>query len=338
MKSILGIGNAITDIPVVLPDGAIVEELGLSPGSMNHVDALLASKVMEKIRERCIGYIPGGSAANTVAAASMLGMKGRFVGKVGNDEMGGLYGKGLELDGVDTVLLKGSAHSGWGITFIVQPEGERTFVTYLGAALEFSQEELLPEMFEGYDYLHMEGYLMQCGNVVERALEIAMGRGMLISFDLGSCGIVRRYYDRLRWIVENCADIVFANGEEAEAFTGKRGEDAAEKMFDIMLQGRKRECIAVVKTGAEGSIIADGKGICRIGAVPVNAVDSTGAGDAYAAGFLYAHSMGADKVLCGEAGSVLASKVVGTIGPKADGVGLKDANKEIETLLKSKLV
>lgn len=315
MKRILGIGNAVTDIPVVLPDKALLRELGLVPGSMNHVDAPAARKIWEKIQGMDLGNVPGGSAANTVAAAARLGMGGGFIGKVGRDKVGELYGRAMEDDGVRAYLTLGSHPSARAVTFITPPDGERTFATYLGAALELSAADLREEMFEGYDYLHVEGYLMQCGDVVERAVEIARGKGIAVSFDLGSCGIVRNYHERVCRIVADYADIVFANEQEAEAISRKGGEEALRWICSLMASERR---VAVVKLGKEGSLVMAGGSISVIGAMPARAVDTTGAGDAYAAGFLYAHSCGADPALCGETGAMLASRVVEAIGPKME--------------------
>ena len=339
MKSILGIGNAITDIPVFLPDRFLLNELGLQPGSMNHIDGQKERQIWDALQGVDLHPVQGGSAANTVAVASRLGMKCGFIGKVGKDALGNGFKKELEQDGVCGCLFEGELPSGRAYTFIDQkttgmPENggmaeERTFAAYLGAALEFLPGELAEEMFQGYDCLHIEGYLMQCAGVVERVVEIARGRGMVVSFDLGSVGIVKNFRSRVERIVADFADIVFANEDEALAFTGKRGEEAAMVMNSMMQDG-----IAVVKQGEKGSVVLKGRELYRVAAVAAEAVDTTGAGDAYAAGFLYAYSQGADAGKCGEAGSLLASKVVAVIGPKIGKSGLEAGKTAIEALLK----
>ncbi len=323
MKSILAIGNAITDIPVLLPDDSLLKELELQLGSMNHVDAGMAAKVWEKIKGYQVEYIQGGSAANTVVAAAQLGMKCGFIGKIGNDSVGEVFRRGLEDERVECTLFTGSRPSGRAVAFITPPNGERTFATYLGAALEQMPDELDEKMFRGYDYLHVEGYLLQCAGVVERAMEIARGLGMKISFDLGSCGIVKRYRETVHRMVQQYADIVFANELEALEFASAAGVDgnsenwASEALEYIHSQMKKGgEGVAVVKLGAKGSLVTDGSRVCEIGALPVEVVDTTGAGDAYAAGFLYAHSKGADLSRCCKGGALLASKVIQQLGPK----------------------
>lgn len=312
MKSIIGIGNALTDIPVLLPGGSLLLELGLPCGSMNHIDAGMAGRILESLDGEQLRHIPGGSAANTVVAAVQLGMRGRFIGKVGPDRAGKSFAAGMERFGAEANLLEGSLPSGKAFTFITPPDGECTFATFLGAALELSPDELAEEMFLGYDYLHVEGYLLQCRGVVERAMEIAKRLGMTISFDLGSAGIVRRYHNIVERLVREYADIVFANGQEAEAYAGVPAADA----LGVLAGSTGGKCTAVVKLGAAGSLVQRGNEHYKIAPVPVEAVDATGAGDAYAAGFLHAHSLGADIRSCAEAGSVLASKVVAVVGPK----------------------
>lgn len=338
MKSILGIGNAITDIPVFLPDRFLLNGLGLQPGSMNHIDGQKEREIWDALQGVDLHPVQGGSAANTIAAASRLGMKCGFIGKVGKDALGNGFKEELEQDGVCGCLLEGELPSGRAYTFIDQkttgmPENggmaeERTFAVYLGAALEFLPGELAEEMFQGYDCLHIEGYLMQCPDVVERAVEIARWRGMVVSFDLGSVGIVKNFRGRVERIVADFADIVFANEDEALAFTGKKGEEAVRAVHSMMRGG-----IAVVKQGEKGSVVLQGRELYRVGAVPVGAVDTTGAGDTYAAGFLYAYSLGADAGKCGEAGAVLASEVVSVVGPKISKSGLEAGKTVIEALL-----
>lgn len=330
MKHILGIGNAITDIPVFLPSGSLLQEFNFLPGSMNHIDGQVMGELWKRVQGMELQYIAGGAAANTVAALQRLGAKCRFVGKIGRDAVGEKFVQGHRGDGVDMLLLEGEQESGKALTFISGRDGERTFATCLGAALEFTPQELKEEMFCGYDLLHIEGYLLQAAGVVERAMEIAKGMGMKISIDLGSAGIVMRYREVLHRLVADFADIVFANEQEAQAFSGAEGEEALEYIHSVMKQPGS---IAVVKLGEEGSLIKRGDEVFRIGAVSAEVMDTTGAGDAYAAGFLYALSCGAPMEKCGETGSFVASEVVSAVGPKLP----EDSWKAILVWINSKL-
>lgn len=344
MQSVLGIGNAMVDIPVILPDNSLLEAFGFQPGSMNHICLDKEWQIRDAMQEMELHPLQGGSAANTVAAASRLGMKCGFIGKVGKDAMGNHFKEELEHDGVHVCLLEGKLPSGRAYTFIgskgngtsEQTEGAegRTFAAYLGAALEFLPEELAEEMFDGYDCLHVEGYLLQCKGVVERAMEIAAGRGMTISFDLGGPGIVKRYGGTIRHLLQEHVDIVFANAPEAEAYAaavcgadavaGMDYKDMAEILRGALKGGNARGGIAILKMGGEGSLVYR-YGKCHpIAAVPVKVLDTTGAGDAYAAGFLYAYSRSSDICLCGNAASLLASKAVGTVGARISQKNIDD--------------
>lgn len=311
MKSILGIGNAVTDIVCDIPDNSFLARMQLSPGGMTHIDGERAGRIASMLDGIRTISIPGGSSANTVAAASLLGMRCGFVGKVGHDPMGDEYLYDLKQNGVFPHLYRGNLPSAGSMAFVSGADGERTFATYLGAALELGVEEIVPELFDNYNYLHIEGYLLQCNGVVEKAMEIATEKGMTISFDLGSCNMVEKYAPLLHRLVNEYVDILFANEAEALSFTGKGGE-AASKAISGMGHGKT----AVVKLGEEGSVVCRGEELYRIEAVAANVVDTIGAGDAYAAGFLCAHSLGAPLHICGRAGAILASHVVSAVGPK----------------------
>lgn len=326
VKAILGIGNALTDILAILPDDSILHQFNLPKGSMQHVDAEAGNKIWEAIKDRGIKYVAGGSAANTISAAAIFGMKTGFIGKVGKDDIGSLFKSEQRQDGIDSMLLRGKAPSGRAIVIISEPNYERTFATYLGAALELEPEDLDPDSFDGYDYLHLEGYLVQNQRLFRRAVEIGRSKNMIISVDLASYNIVESNSAFLHDIVENYVDIVFANESEARAFTGKEPEDAAEELSKMC-------SIAIVKIGEKGSLVRSGDECHKIEARKVTATDATGAGDLYAAGFLYAHSLGMPLDICGQVGSIISSKVVEVIGTKIDIPRWKEAKKEIRALM-----
>ena len=184
MKSILGIGNALTDILAVFPDDSMLREYHLPPGSMQHVDLETGDQIWSKLKEYGVKYVPGGSAANTITCTSIFGMPSCFIGKIGNDELGHLYKSTLEQFGVKTTLLEGTKGSGRAMCFITGANAERTFADYMGAALELVPEDLKPEYFEGYDYFHIEGYLVQNQDLIRRAVQMAKEAGCKISIDI----------------------------------------------------------------------------------------------------------------------------------------------------------
>ena len=216
------------------------------------------------------------------------------------------------------------------MVFITAPNAERTFAVYLGAALELVPEDLDPEWFKGYDYFHIEGYLVQNQATIRRAVELAKAAGCIISIDMASYNVVESNYAFLHDIVENYVDIVFANETEAKAFTNLEPREALDEIA-------KHCAIAVVKVGKDGSMVKSGDEYHFIDAKPANPIDATGAGDTYAAGFLYAHSLGMPLGVCGEIGSVIAAKVVEVVGTKIDIPRWKAAKKEIREIISKNL-
>ncbi|MBR6211748.1 MAG: adenosine kinase [Bacteroidales bacterium] len=327
MKSILGIGNALTDILAVLPDDTLLKTFHLPMGSMQHVDSETGDKIWNALKTLDVHYVAGGSAANTIACTSVFGMPSSFIGKIGDDELGLIFKSDQEQYGVRTLLLKSPNPSGRSMVFVSGGNAERTFAVYLGAALDFVPEDLKPEYFLGHDYFHIEGYLVQNQALIRRAVEMAKDAGCIISLDMASYNVVESNGAFLHDIVDNYVDIVFANETESRAFT--KMEDPHDALSEISKHCR----IAVVKVGKAGSWVRSGDEEHFINPWPAEPVDATGAGDTYAAGFLYAHALGMPLKVCGEVGSIIAAKVVEVIGTKIDIPRWRDAKKEIRELI-----
>jgi len=326
MKTILGIGNALTDILAVLKDDTFLKEYHLPKGSMQHVDMATGDKIWNALKEVGVKYVPGGSAANTITCTSIFGMPSGYIGKIGNDDLGHLFKSTLEQYGVTTTMLYGTKSSGRCMVFITGANAERTFADYMGSALEMVPEDLKPEYFEGYDYFHIEGYLVQNQDLILRAVQMAKDAGCIISIDMASYNVVESNEAFFHNLVENYVDIVFANETEAKSFTKKEPREA--------LKDLARQCqIAIVKVGKDGSMVQSGEEYHFIPAWPAATIDATGAGDTYAAGFLYAHSLGMPLKVCGEIGSIIAAKVVEVIGTKIDVPRWKAAKQEIRELI-----
>ena len=326
MKSILGIGNALTDILAVLPDDTLLKKYNLPLGSMQHVDAKTGNTIWSDLKEIGVQYVAGGSAANTVSATAILGMPSGYIGKVGDDELGSLFRQSQLQNGIKSNLLVGTVASGRAMVFITAPNADRTFATYLGAALQLEPDDLKPEYFEGYDYLHIEGYLVQNQYLVRRAVEMGREHNMIISLDMASYNVVESNNAFLHDIVRNYVDIVFANETEAKAFTGLEPDEALKAMAEMSR-------IAVVKVGKKGSMVRSGDEYHFIDPWPGEAVDATGAGDTYAAGFLYALANDQSLEICGQVGSALAARVVEVIGTKIDIPRWREVKKEIRRLM-----
>lgn len=327
MKSILGIGNALTDILAVLPDETLLKTYHLPKGSMQHVDMETGDKIWQALKPLGVKYVAGGSAANTITCTSIFGMPSSFIGKIGDDELGLLFKSDQEQYGVNTMLLKSEHSSGRSMVFVSGGNAERTFAVYLGAALDLVPEDLKPEYFEGHDYFHIEGYLVQNQALIRKAVELAHDAGCIISLDMASYNVVESNNAFLHDIIDRYVDIVFANETEAKAFT--KLLDPKKSLEEISTHCK----IAVVKVGKDGSWVKSGDEEYQIPAWPAEPVDATGAGDTYAAGFLYAHSLGMPLKVCGEIGSIIAAKVVEVIGTKMDVNRWKEADKQISQLI-----
>lgn len=327
LKSILGMGNALTDVLAVLPDTAMLKEYHLPLGTMQHVDLETGDKIWSELKKVGVKYVPGGSAANTVTCTSIFGMPSGYIGKIGRDELGELYKSSMEQLGVKANMLYGTKGSGRCMVFITGANAERTFADYMGSALELTPEDIRAEDFEGYDYFHIEGYLVQNLELISKAVKLARQAGCIISIDMASYNVVESNDAFLHNLVDNYVDIVFANETEARAFTKMEPKDAIGELA--------RHCgTAIVKVGKDGSMVQSGDEYHYIPAWPAATIDATGAGDTYAAGFLYAHSLGMPLKVCGEVGSIIAAKVVEVVGTKIDIPRWKAAKDEIRELIR----
>lgn len=310
MKKILGIGNALVDILIRIDDEAILDELNLPRGSMQLVDKERSDEILKRLNHLPHSLAAGGSAANTLHGLGMLGNPGGYIGVIGKDAFGNSFETDMRHAGVEPFLIRSNTETGRAITLIT-PDSERTFATCLGAAVELSAQDLLqaqPDMLS-YQYLHIEGYLVQNHALIRTALELAKSHGLKVSLDLASYNVVEANLGFLREIVERYVDILFANEEEALVFTGLDPEGALHHI------GQFCE-VSVVKTGEMGSLIKYQDVVTRIGVIPVKPIDTTGAGDLYAAGFLYGHSLGWTTQQCGEAGALLAGNIIEETGAK----------------------
>jgi sugar/nucleoside kinase (ribokinase family) len=308
MKSILGIGNALVDVLAVAEDDSLLEKYNLPKGSMQHVNEQRANEVYTDLKKLGASIISGGSAANTIAGLSQLGLKTGFLGKVGNDEPGDFYNDDLARLGVKSLLLRGEKGTGRAMV-VISPDSERTFAVYLGAAIEMTSNNINPSIFDNYDYFHIEGYLLQDHNLIETAAKTAHHKKKIISLDLASYNVVDENVDFLHEIINNYVNIVFANEEEAKSFTGEEPEKAVEIISEL--------CdIAIVKIGAKGSLVRQNSITHRIAATDVKPLDLTGAGDLYASGFLYGLSLGKDVETCAGIGTICAGEIIQVIGTK----------------------
>ncbi len=326
-KSVLGIGNALIDVLINITDDTVLQKFGLPKGSMTLVDAILSEEIKKETKNSFRSVQTGGSAANTIHGIARLGGRCGYIGKISNDEMGNFYLEDFKKNQINTHFFYSETGTGHA-TGLISPDSERTFGTYLGAALELTPEEMTHEIFRDYGILHIEGYLVQNHLLIEAAMKIAKENDLLVSIDMASFNIVEANLDFLHRIIREYVDIVFANEEEATSLTGKNPQEALLEIADMCT-------IAVVKLGSQGSLIKSGKRIIHIDAIPAKSIDTTGAGDIYASGFLYALTENLDLEVAGKIGSLLAGNVVEVIGAKIPDETWEKLLPQIELLKRS---
>ncbi|HUX96240.1 MAG TPA: adenosine kinase [Bacteroidales bacterium] len=325
MKQILGIGNALVDVMTRIDSDNVLQDFSLPKGSMQLVDHEKSAQVKLGTDKFQKSLASGGSAANTIHGLGMLGLPAGFIGSIGNDKTGDFFENDMKSAGISTFLIRRESVTGTAVA-LISPDSERTFATHLGAATELIAEDLKSDFFSGYDILYLEGYLIFNRPLIEEACKIARSKKIKVALDLASYNVVEAKLQDFKDIVENYTDIIFANEEEARAFTGKEPEEALGILSEM--------CdIAVVKTGSEGSMIKRGEEIIKIGTIKVTPKDTTGAGDLYASGFLYGLAMDYSLEICGLLGSVLAGNVIEAIGAKMNSVTWVRIKNTIDKIL-----
>jgi sugar/nucleoside kinase (ribokinase family) len=325
MKKVLGMGNALTDILLQIDNDGVLAKLNLPKGSMQLVDAQKSEEIMTLLSEVQPIMVTGGSASNTINGITCLGGEAGFIGKVGKDSIGDFFKRDMINNGVSPHLELSNTASGK-CTVLVSADGERTLCTFLGAACEIDATDLKPAMFVGYDIFHIEGYLVQNHDLIRTAVKMAKEAGLMVSVDLASYNVVEANLEFLNEMIAAYVDIVFANEEEARAFTGKEPEEALIHISE--------HCeIAVVKIGKEGSYIKSGENSVKVLPRLAECIDTTGAGDLYAAGFLFGLANDYSHDACGKIGSLVSAKVVEVIGAKMTDEVWNEIHQEIKAMI-----
>lgn len=308
MKKILGIGNALVDILVHIDNDEILDRLHLSKGGMDMIDAQRKREILEVIAEMPQTLATGGSTSNTIHGLARLGATAGYIGKVGNDEMGKLFKQECERFGVIPHLIESDEDTGVAITFI-SPNAERTFATYLGAAATMQPEQVDEKIFDNYDLIHIEGYLIFNHDLILDVCKKAKAHGLQISMDMASYNLIESNLEFVKMLLRDYVDIIFANEEEAKAFTGVEQIEALHKLSE--------DCsIAIVKVGKDGSYIKMSGEVTAIAPVDAQRIDTTGAGDIYASGFLYGLVNDYSALKAGNLASYLSSRLIEYVGAK----------------------
>lgn len=302
-------GNALVDVLAKIENDSILQELNLVKGGMTLIDEDTFNSfrpVLDKLQTIAVA---GGSASNTIVGLSRLGINTGFIGQIGKDSYGKTYKDALIKNKVTPHLNEINMHSGVATTF-VSTDGQRTFGTFLGAGALLNAEALDADVFKPYDIFYIEGYLVQNHELISKAIRMAKSLGLSVAIDMASYNVVEENVEFLNNLLSDGLDYVFANEDEAFALTGLQAEDAVDELA-------KKVSIAVVKEGSKGSWIKKGNEKVHVSAhAEIKCLDSTGAGDLYAAGFLYGLINQFSLKECGAIGTFLAEEVIQVIGPK----------------------
>lgn len=312
---VIGIGSPILDTLVHVDDALVAsiegEKGGMLLVSQDEMDALLRRLPIDAPRREA----PGGSAGNTAFALARLGHPTGFLGKVGNDAAGQLYVETFRSLGGRVEAFKCSPLPNARCLSLVTPDGERTLRTCLGAAMTLSPEEIVEADFAGYTHAYMEGYLLFNPALARRVLHCAKAAGCTVALDLGSFEVVGAAREVLPELLAGYVDMVFANEEEAAAYFGTV-PTAVRDWAESAQQLGQGLGLAALKRGRRGSIIVRGEELVQ---APVafeveRPIDTTGAGDYWAAGFMFSLLRGDSLAQAAEAGGLLAAEVVQQLG------------------------
>ncbi len=304
-------GNALVDVLALIENDILLDELQLPKGSMQLIDEAKKESLHLAMADREKFVASGGSASNTINGLARLDISTGFIGRVGKDFYGAYYKEDLDKCKVTShLIITDNEASGIATTF-VSKDGQRTFGTFLGAAAGLTAEDLKKSDFLGYDYFYIEGYLVQNLDLIRKAITLAKEAGLKVVLDMASYNVVEASRDFLLEIIPEYIDIIFANEDEAKALLNLD----AEQSLDILAKDVE---IAIVKVGERGSWIQRGDEKIFVPALKVNCIDTTGAGDLYAAGFLYGLIKNQSLEESGKIGTLLAGNVVQVVGPKMD--------------------
>ncbi len=310
---VLGIGNAIVDV-VSRAEEALVAELGLERGAMTLVDEARSEELYARMgpgRE-----VSGGSCGNTIAAIAAMGGKAAYIGRVKDDQLGRIFAHDIRAAGVEfDSALAGDGPATARCLVFVTPDAQRTMQTYLGACVDLGPEDVDEQLVARAEVTYFEGYLYDkpaAKAACRKAAEICHENGRLLALTMSDPFCVDRWRGEFRELVKHEVDILFAN--EAEIMSLYEVDE-----FDQALQAVRQDVgFAALTRGPKGSVVVKGQEVHVIDAVPpARVLDTTGAGDLYAAGFLRGLTAGLDLAACGRLGSAAAGTIIGQYGARS---------------------
>ena len=309
---VVSIGNAIVDL-IAKADAAFVAAEGM--GTMQLIDADRAKSLYDRMGHAV--EISGGSGANTMVGVASLGGKVAFIGKVGNDKLGEIYAHEIKVAGVDFFGGTPSPNLPTAVSMIlVTPDAQRYMNTYLGACTDLGPEDVDPEVIADADVLYIEGYQWntpRSKEAIRKAAGIAKQAGKKRALSLSDVFVIDSHYDDLTALIRDEIDILFGNEAEVLRLTGKPDFDSAARELT------SSKMMSVVTRGASGAVVIDGGSVAAVPASPIpQLVDTTGAGDLFAAGFLYGYTHGRTLVNCALLGALAAGEVISHMGARPE--------------------
>jgi sugar/nucleoside kinase (ribokinase family) len=311
---VTGIGNAIVDV-IARADDAFLADNGIEKGAMNLVDAERSNAIYERMGSGI--KMSGGSAANTIVGLASLGGQGAFIGKVKEDAFGKVFRHDIIAAGVrfETGLCTSGPPTA-SCLVLVTDDAQRSMNTHLGACVDLGPEDVDEDLIRASKTIYLEGYLWDPPRAKEaflKAAGIAYESGGKVALSLSDPFCVGRHREEFLQLVERHVDILFANEDEITSLYQVSD-------FDSALQAVRGHCDTVALTrGAKGSVVVSGGEVHVLDAEPVGkVVDTTGAGDLYAAGFLFGYTQQMDPVHCGRLGGIAAAEIIGHYGARPE--------------------
>ena len=322
--AIFGIGNPLIDVVINVEDNDL-KNLGVDKGIMHLVDENRQKEIMSYFKNMSPIYHPGGSAPNTLVACAGLEITGVISGKIGNDKFGEIYKSQVEKYGITSRLVIGDGPTGSSI-ILVTPDGERTMNTHLGMCQDFSIADIDESLLAKADIFYFTGYMWDTDSqkfAIKHALSIAKENRIKVIFDVADPFAVQRYRDAFLTLIEEEADVVFANQAELSILFDTKDINVAANSLGRIVN------IAAVKLGKEGCLVIENGNLCEITSRPIIAKDSTGAGDMFAAGFIAALSKGYSGKAAGKIGGYLAEEIIQIPGAQFEKSVIKQLNVDL---------
>ena len=311
---LFAIGNALIDQEFQVSDDFLIQH-SLQKGTMQLTDGETQANLYNNLikTQRHKGQASGGSAANTTVAFSALGGQAFYACRVGNDDLGDIYLKGLNEAGIYTTTKSVSEGVTGTCMVLVSDDSERTMQTYLGITAELSATQIDFEPLQTAKWLYIEGYLSTSDTAraaVKQAREIAKSNQVKIALTLSDPAMVQYAREGLDELLDDGVDLIFCNQQEAMMYTGTETAEAA------LEQLKQKSKYIVITLSAQGALIYDGNNAFSVPGRQVTAVDANGAGDAFAGSFLYALNAGLGFQTAAQLAILISSEVVSQFGPR----------------------